>query len=375
LLQVHTDEGISGLGETFFGAETVESYVHETLAPLVLGRDPLHIDRLGQAVAGYVGRRGSGAEVRARSALDIALWDVFGKATGQPIYQLLGGPFRDAIKVYNTCAGYQYVRSLSEQTQRNWGLTSPPSGPYEDLRAFLSTADELAQSLLEEGFSGMKSTNGTYITTVDLRKSLEPFRKIRDAVADNIEIMVEMHQLWQPAPARRIASALEEFAPMWIEDPVANDPPELLATVARSTTSPVAAGETLAGKVSFRSLLERGAMSVAIVDLGWCGGISEAKKIATLAEAHGTSIAPHDCTGPVVLTASTHLAVNAPTAIIQEIVRAFYSSWYAELVTELPPIRNGRISPPPGPGLGTQLQPDLRQRRGTSVRTTPADEI
>ena len=119
---VHTDEGITGLGETFFGAETVESYLHEYVAPRVLGRDPLQIDLLASELVGYIGFRSSGAEVRGNSAFDIALWDIFGKATNQPIAQLLGGFSRKEIRTYNTCAGTEYIKKSTGQTTANYGL-------------------------------------------------------------------------------------------------------------------------------------------------------------------------------------------------------------------------------------------------------------
>jgi len=120
---VHTDEGLTGLGETFFGAETVEAYVHEYIAPRVLGRDPLEIDRLAADLVGYLGFRSSGAEVRGNSAFDIALWDLFGKATGLPIAQLLGGFTRKEIRTYNTCAGTEYIKKATGQTTANYGLS------------------------------------------------------------------------------------------------------------------------------------------------------------------------------------------------------------------------------------------------------------
>jgi L-alanine-DL-glutamate epimerase-like enolase superfamily enzyme len=108
--------------------------------------------------------------------------------------------------------------------------------------------------------------------------------------------------------------------------------------------------------------MEKGAAEVVVLDISWCGGLSEAKKIATMAEAYHLPVAPHDCTGPVVLTASTHLSVNLPNALIQETVRAYYTGWYKELVTELPEVSEGHVSPPDGPGLGTELLPGLRER-------------
>ena len=145
-LRVHTDEGLVGLGETFFLPKTVEAYVHESIAPKLLGRDPLAIDRIAKDLTGYVGFRSTGAEVRGNSALDIALWDLFGKVTGQPIAQLLGGFSRPQVRTYNTCAGTSYMRTAKGQNTANWGLGAQHR--YDDLDAFLNRAGELAADLL-----------------------------------------------------------------------------------------------------------------------------------------------------------------------------------------------------------------------------------
>jgi galactonate dehydratase len=154
-VRVHTDEGLVGLGETFMGAQAVEAYLHEWAAPRLLGQDPLAIEARARDLTGYLGWRGSGVETRGNSALDIALWDLFGKAAGMPVHTALGGKSRDSIRIYNTCAGYQYIRSNVNQTSSNWGLGNN-AGPYEDLQGFLHHADELALSLLSEGITGMK---------------------------------------------------------------------------------------------------------------------------------------------------------------------------------------------------------------------------
>lgn len=376
---VHTDEGLVGLGETFGGADAVTAYLHETAAPYLLGKDPLQIDRHAKALTGYLGFRSTGVETRGNSAVDIALWDLLGQATNQPVYQVLGGLSRDGIRVYNTCAGYSYVRQrLSRYQTENWEL--PPAGgegPYEDLDAFLRRADELAESLLSQGITGMKiwpfdpyaeASGGMYISGPDLEKALEPFRKIRGAVGNQMDIMVELHSLWNLPAALRIGHALEELDPFWYEDPIKMDSLGSLAEFARRTKIPVCASETLGGRWAFRDLLELRAVGVVMFDLGWVGGLSEAKKIAAMAEAYHLPIAPHDCTGPVVLTASVHLSLNAPNALVQEIVRAFYYGWYQELVTVLPEIEHGSIKPLTGSGLGTRLQPDIRKRAGATVR-------
>ena len=148
--------------------------------------------------------------------------------------------------------------------------------------------------------------------------------------------MVELHALWDVPAACRIANALDEFEPAWIEDPVRVSSPAALAEVQRATSSPLAVGETLTGLAAFRDLIVGGGAQIVVFDVGWVGGVTEARKVAALAEAFERPVAPHDCTGPVVYTAATHLSMHLPNAMIQESVRAFWSGWYGELVTELP---------------------------------------
>ena len=381
-LLVHTDEGLTGLGETFFGASTVEAHVHEYIAPRVIGRDPLQIDRLAGDLVGYLGYRSSGAEVRGNSAFDIALWDIFGKAMGQPIAQLLGGFTRASIRTYNTCAGVDYVKKATGQVSTNYGLGA--NRDYDDLNAFLHRADELALSLLEEGITAMKiwpfdraaeASRGQYISADDLRAGLEPFEKIRSAVGDRMDVMVEFHALWHLLPAMQIARALAPYGTFWHEDPIRMDSLASLKRYAKASVAPICASETLAGRSGFRDLLETGVAGVVMLDLSWCGGISEARKIASMAEAWHLPVAPHDCTGPVVLCASTHLSLNAPNALVQESVRAFYRTWYRDLVTALPEVTGGMITVPPGPGLGMELHPQLDRAFTTSHRRSDATTV
>ena len=372
-LHVHTDEGLSGLGETFFGAQAVEAYLHESVAPQLLGQDPSRIDHIARKLYGYLGFRGSGVETRGNSAIDIALWDLWGNRTAQPVYQLLGGLTREQVRVYNTCAGYRYVRQRPVQTTDNWGLDGE-EGPYEDLDAFLNRADELALSLLQQGIQAMKiwpfdhaaeNNGGLHISSAELRRALEPFEKIRKAVGDKMDIMVEFHSLWNLPTACRLAEAVKPFQPYWMEDPVKMDSLSVVGEYRQRTGLPVTASETLSYRTGYKDLLEAKAVDIVMPDLSWCGGISEAKKIATMAEAHQLPVAPHDCTGPVVLMASSHLSLNAPNALLQETVRAFYTGWYKEIVTTLPIIEEGYLRLEPNPGLGLELLPDFLKRNDT----------
>lgn len=378
-VQVHTEEGLVGLGETFFGAQAVEAYLHETAAPILLGQDALGIDRISKLLTGYVGFASSGVEMRGNSAVDIALWDLFGKVTNQPIAQLLGGFTRDSIRTYNTCAGTGYMQE-GDQKVANYGIAASRN-QYNDLDAFLHRADDLAEELLADGITAMKiwpfdmaaeRAGGNYISTEDLKAALVPFEKIRKRVGDKMEIMVEFHSLWQLLPAMQIARALAPFNTFWHEDPIKMDSLGDLKRYSDASLAPVCASETLATRWRFRDLLQTDAAGVVMLDLSWCGGLSEGKKIATMAEAWHLPVAPHDCTGPVVLAASTHLSLNAPNALVQESVRAFYRTWYGDLVTELPQVKNGMISVPPGPGLGLELRPDLDQSFGITRRVSEA---
>ena len=211
-----------------------------------------------------------------------------------------------------------------------------------------------------------EATGGVDVSTADLKAALKPFEKIRSAVGDRVDVMVEFHSLWQLLPAMRIAKALTPFDTKWREDPIRMDS---LASLKRS----ICASETLGSRWAFRDLLETGAAGVIMLDLSCCGGLSEARKIAAMAEAWHLPVAPHDCTGPGVLCASTHLALNAPNAMIQESVRAYCKTWPRDLVTALPAVRDGFITVPAGPGLGMELAPDITKKFTATVRVSKAE--
>ncbi|MDQ6948206.1 MAG: mandelate racemase/muconate lactonizing enzyme family protein [Actinomycetota bacterium] len=375
-VRLYTDEKVVGLGETFYGAEAVEAHLHSVVAGYLLGEDPLKLERHSEQLAGYVGFRGSGVETRSRSAVDIALWDILGQVTGQPVFNLLGGQTRPDIAIYNTCAGAGYVNSASGQAVGNWGVKQ---GRYEDLYAAIHHPGKLARDLLDQGIRGMKvwpfdayaeRSAGHYISSADLNEALARIAEIRDAVGGEMEIMVELHALWDVPSARKIVHALEEFEPMWVEDPVRSDIVGGLQHVAADTPLRIAAGETVGGIADFQTLLAQRALGVVTVDTTWSGGLTTARKVADIAAAHGIPIAPHDCTGPVALTACVHLSAAASNALIQETVRAAYLGWYSTLVEGGASIAAGRVQAPSEPGLGVRLLPDLADRPGSVRRTS-----
>jgi galactonate dehydratase len=376
-VEIATDEGLVGLGETFRGAEAVEAHIHAMAAPLLLGKDAREIARLQRMLLrGYLGFNGSGVETRAASAIDIALWDLFGHATGQPVYQLLGGKCHDRMRVYNTCASADYNAQKVQRKLVEKGAAKV-RGKYDDQVAFIEAPDELAHSLLEEGYGAMKiwpfdqaatATDGQFVSAELMKQGLETFEKIRLAVGDRIEVMCEFHSMWNLTSAINIARELKQYRPFWSEDPIKMDTVQGLADYRRHAGIPVCGSETLATQNAFRDLLAADALDIVMLDLSWCGGLTEARKIAALADAYQKPVAPHDCTGPVVLMASLHLALSAPNAIFQEVVRSFLATFYRDLVTVLPEVKQGFLAPPTGAGLGTSLAPGLKQREDAIVR-------
>lgn len=381
LVQVHLESGVVGLGETYYGVSAVEAHIHETLAPTLIGRSMPRtageLSALRAELTGYIGYMGSGAEVRGLSAVDLALWDAMGHEAGLPLTQLLGGQVRDDVEIYNTCAGPHYMRRPNGQKSANWGLAG--EGRYEDLYGFLHHADRLAEDLLSEGVSAMKiwpldvyaeKSAGRAIDRADLEAGLDPLRKVRDAVGDRMRLLVELHGLWEPDAALVILQALAEFDPLWVEDPLRPDRYAELGRLRAASPVPIAAGETLGGVTAVAPLLDQRGVDVLIADLGWCGGISEVMALSERTLAADVPLALHDCSGPVVLAASAHLALHLPHVFIQETTRAYYFGWYPQLVTGLPKISAGRLSVGGQPGHGLRLRADLDQIATVRRRVT-----
>ena len=383
-LQIHTDEGLIGLGENCVGVETVETFIHESVAPRLLGKNPLDINAMHETLhQDFIGFGGSSVAMRAASSVDIALWDLLGQVTGQPIYQLLGGKVREKIRAYNTCAGSGYAKGSSNiDRNRKAQLGVVTDNQYEDLFAALNNPEELVASLKEMGMTAMKiwpfdeaaiRSGGQTIFPADLAEPVDIFRRAREAAGSDFDIMLEMHSLWSVPAATVIANAVEEFSPFWIEDPFRHESTDALIRFRRSINSPLTVGETTGGRWDQHRLLSSQAVDHLMVDPGWVGGITEANKVISLASTYGVPVAPHDCTGPVVLTVGTHLGVAFANVELQEMVRNFYFGWYSDMVTVLPKLERGFLTPPSSPGLGTALQPGINKRSDALVRWSRVD--
>ena len=369
-LRLHTDQGLIGFGETFRGAPAVEAQLHSDVAERVLGADPFDIERLSQQLSRpYVGARSSGVEIRAASALDIALWDLIGKAKDEPVWRLLGGQSHARMATYNTCAGPRYNASGGRR-EINQGEAVVTR--YDDQVAFMRDAGALAEDLLNDGIKAMKiwpfdakaaAFGGGAIARAELLDALRPVQSIRAAVGDAMDILIECHGLWELPAARAIADGLADYGIFWMEDPIRLADPVALADLRRQISIPITASEVYATRAQFLDVLRADAIDYAMLDLSWCGGLTEARKIAALADSFQRPVAPHDCTGPVVFMASLHFAIATPNAIFQESVRAYYRGWYQDLVSAVPQPVDGFFVPPAGPGLGLEPKSDVLARK------------
>jgi L-alanine-DL-glutamate epimerase-like enolase superfamily enzyme len=366
-VRLYTADGAEGLGETFYTPQSVSAYVHEVLAPLVLGQDVTVGGWDWEDLYGRSARRiPGGVDMRALSAVDLAVWDLRGRVLGRPVSDLLGAVPTDGALVYNTCAGAKYASATS--------VSRGQAAGHDDLWMAQNDPGTLAAELVEEGFTGMKlwpfdaaarSNRGARISTGELAAGVAILSRIREAVGGDLEIMLEGHGLWQPSAAERILNAISHLDITWAEDMVLAHDPGALSRLAGRTPVPLAASEYVGGRWAYRQLLENRAIGFLHLDPSWCGGISEAQQILALSSAFGVTASMHDCTGPINLLAGVHLARANPIVGYQEVLRAFLTEVYPALVDTTWTIENGRMRPPDRPGIGAQLTPDFVARAQT----------
>ncbi len=355
-VRLHTDDGLVGLGETFPSGPAERAVLESVLAHVLLGQDPLQIERLWQDMFQAVRYAGwAGAEMRALSAVDLALWDLAGRALGQPIWRLLGGRCRDRVPTYNTCYDHRYD--------------------------FHTHAGRLAEELFAEGITAMKiwpfdrvarRHRGQYLTADDLEEGLRPVEAIFEAVGDRMAIALEFHGYWNLPCAVRIAQMLEPYNILWLEEMLPQDNLEAYARLARKVRQPLCLSERLMTRFHYRELLENGAAQFIMPDLCWCGGFTEARKIAALADTYYLPVCPHNCGGPVQHAASIHFAAHVPNLFLLESVRRHYRQDYVGLVTDPLPPQKGYLPVPDGPGLGIDLDPSVFRRDDVEIRRVEA---
>jgi L-alanine-DL-glutamate epimerase-like enolase superfamily enzyme len=378
-VEVTDSEGLRGLGETFYGASVVEAQIHDVMVPILCTENPSTDPReVFRILAGYVGYTGSGAEVRAQSAIDIALWDLAAQRASLPLRTLLNPGAGESIPVYNTCSGENYVNQESRQSSTNWGLglKGRPPGPYEDLWRFLHEPGALAKDLVAAGYPGMKvwpfdreAEKARGGKEMDFDFGLGVLREIRSAVGNEIELYLELHSLLGLEAAKRLCDLVEGFNITWIEDPLRSDRIDDLVDLRRSTGAHIAMGETMgAGLNSYPALIAREVADTVIMDLGWCGGITTALDVLELAHQTDTAISYHDCTGPVSLAVAGQLAVATPQTVVQEVARSFWHTWYPKMADGIPHIEQGVLTLSGDPGHGAVLSEQFLTQGDTLSR-------
>ena len=330
----------------------------EELEELIVGEDPTRIEHLWQMMFRQHFWHGSGIVIStAISGIDLALWDILGKVTGLPCHRLWGGPVRDYIRLYGHLGGGEMTSFYETSESERFA--------------------ELARELVDSGFTALKSMAVPVTMPLEglapIREAVRNVEAIRDAVGEDVDVMVDCHARPSPRMGHRFAAALEPYGLYWLEEPCWPERVEEMASIQRSVSTAIATGERLVGAAAFANLLEAQACSVIQPDLTHCGGLTEARRIAALAEVYRVAMAPHNPQGPVSTAASIEFGLATPSYIICEAVTGDVA-WRKDVVRDAHPLdRNGmRVGPCDRPGLGVEIdlevvaahppQPEILQR-------------
>jgi galactonate dehydratase len=349
-VELTTDTGITGIGEVYaatFGPAVMKAAIADTIERYVIGMDPFGTEALWRRVygSGYT-LRPDATLVGVLSGIDIALWDIKGKATGKPVYDLLGG------RVHETLRSYTYIYPT----------------PTQDSSIYWNAEQsaERAAHYVSQGFTAVKFDPAAPYSAFDPRQPAletldlcEKFVKlIREAVGTKADLLFGTHGQFTVSGALRLARRLEPYDPLWFEEPVPPEMPEEMALVARGTKIPIATGERLVTKYEFARVLQCRAASILQMALGRVGGITEAKKIAAMAETHYAQIAPHLYCGPIEGAANIQFAASLPNFLILESIET-WGGFHSQLLKKPILWQDGVVVPSSEPGLGVELNKDV----------------
>ena len=338
-VKVETDEGLTGISEVRMNNRTdaLVAYIDGAKRRHVIGSDPFNTEDLYQRM--FRDDYGRAGEIVATgiSVIEIACWDIIGKALNQPVYRLLGGACRDRLKAYAN--GWYRVERTPEEFH------------------------DAAKKVIEKGYKALKFDPfgaGYYeLSYQEKLKSVSLVEAVRDAVGPDVEILVEMHGRFSPYTAIEIAAELEQFKPSWVEEPVPPDNIAALAKAADGIKLPVATGERLHNKYEYRELINLQAADILQPDITQTGGFLETKKIAAMGDMCYMTVAPHNVGGPVSTATALHFAACTTNFKIQEHFNDFSEAWVKEAATGCPEVIDGYFSLPGGPGLGMELNEDI----------------
>ena len=332
--KVITDEGLYGVGEGTVNhfAKTVETSIHE-LKPLILGLDPFDIELLSQRLIRDVYSEGGQTHMCAVAAIEIACWDIIGKATGQPVHKLMGGKCRPKLRAYAN------------------GWYRGPRTP--------ESFHEKAREVVARGYTALKfdpfGNNWRMVTPREFDLSIDIISAVRDAVGPHNDILIEGHCRFNPATALQFAEAMAEFRPAWFEEPCHHLGIGATVAVAEASSVPIATGESLSSKQQFAELLSHNCVNILQPEPLNLGGLFATRKICDMIDAYYGVVAPHSAQGPVCSAACVHLNASIPNFFIHEIFDEFNEDWEGKIVTNGVEVVDGYISVPDRPGLGIDL--------------------
>jgi galactonate dehydratase len=354
-VRLTTDDGIVGYGESYnatFDPHLTARMIEDVAARYLIGRDPHDIEAFfRRCYSSGFSQRPDITMMGCFSALEIACWDIIGKAAGKPVHKLLGGQAHEGLRSYT----YLYPTSGSVYPDE---ADSPGRNVYNDPEL----AAEAALDAVEKGFTAIKFDpagpytifDGRQPRLSDIELSVAMLKAVREAVGSRADLLFGTHGQFTPAGAIRMARAIEPFQPLWFEEPVPPDMPEAMALVAKASAVPIAAGERLTTKYEFARLIECRAAAILQPDLGRSGGLLETKKIAAMAEAWHVQVAPHCYCGPIVAAANIQLAATCPNFLILESIGA-WDGFHAQLLRRKIRWESGNVIPSGEPGLGVEL--------------------
>ena len=356
---IHTDEGLTGIGELNRRPNEMIAIIRDWAPHLLVGQDPRHIERIWETLFYYATPYGNtGAARRAMSAIDMALWDIAGKALNAPVWQLLGGTCRDPLPVYSTGGISGSTREEVHQNVKRMidlGWQAAKTSPFSSRESY----DPSQQFLWR------------YASLKEVARGIEVMDWIREATEDNFEVGIDHHPLWDVHGATRVIRAMEPYNLMFFECPIIEDAVEPWAALARDCRVPLMCGEYSQSRYQILPFIERNIVSIVNPDLAWVGGITEIKRIGIIAKTHGVAVAPHD-SGPVTTYARCHVMANMSNAFYMELSSATTGMWDA--VTEKLEMVDSSLPVPMKPGLGVELNPEIieaSRRRAEKGENSP----
>lgn len=340
-VRVYTDEGLTGTGECIHG-HAASSAIIENMKGMLVNEDPMNVDRLFEKVRRAYLFDGAlaGNVISALTGIEIALWDLVGKAVNLPVYQLLGGKFRDKIRIYSDCGH---------------GMETPES------------CKERAKYVVDLGFDAIKfdvdNARSPYkkdpwnwsVTNGEVQEMVDKVAAVRESVGPNIDVAIDMHGRYDTSAAIRVAQAMEPYNLMWLEEPVPPENIDAMREVKNSTSTPICAGENLFLRYGFRDLIEKQAVDIIMPDIPKCCGLSEGRKIANMAEIYYIPMAPHNVCGPLGTIASCHVCASIPNFLVLEWHWLDREYWDDLVITDRPVIEDGYITLSDKPGLGVEV--------------------